>query len=61
MDKATDIGTLLEVRDYIHSNYYFSEDNINIRFVLKNIMADITDVIDTLMDEMYTERVGLND
>jgi hypothetical protein len=61
MDKATDIGTLLEVRDYINSNYYLSEDNINIRFVLKNIMADISDVIDTLMDEMYSDKVGLND
>ena len=61
MDKATDIGTLLEVRDYINSNYYLSEENINIRFVLKNIMADISDVIDTLMDEMYSDKVGLND
>lgn len=61
MDKATDIGTLLEVRDYINSNYYLSEENINIRFVLKNIMADISDVIDSLMDEMYSDKVGLND
>ena len=63
MDKANDVGTLMEVRDWIFSNYFMTEEDKNIRLVVRSIIADITDTIDDILNEMYLDdvKVGLDD
>lgn len=61
MDKAKDISTLLVVRDWIHSKYYKHEESLEIRMVLNSIMVDIQYAIDDIMDDMYSDKVGLDD
>lgn len=63
MDKANDVGTLMEVRDWIFSNYFMNEEDKNIRLVVRSIIADITDTIDDILNEMYLDdvKVGLDD
>jgi len=60
MDHANDVGTLLEVKEYIYREYYSDEDDLNTRMVLKSIMKDITVTIDSILDDMH-DKVGLDD
>ena len=62
MDKATDIGTLLEVKDWILHKYYIHEEDLTTRMVLNSLMCDIIFTVDTMLDSMYEDiKVGLDD
>lgn len=62
MDKATDIGTLLEVKDWIHNKYYIHEEDLGTRMVLNSLMCDIIFTVDSMLDSMYEDiKVGLDD
>jgi len=61
MDKATDIGTLLEVKDWIYNEYYIHEECLEVRMVLNDIITDIIYTTNLILNEMYDEKVGLDD
>jgi hypothetical protein len=61
MDKATDIGTLLEVKDWIYNEYYIHEESLEVRMVLNSIITDIIYTTNLILNEMYDEKVGLDD
>jgi hypothetical protein len=61
MDKATDIGTLLEVKDWIYNEYYIHEECLEVRMVLNDIITDIIYTTNLILNEMHDEKVGLDD
>jgi hypothetical protein len=61
MDKATDIGTLLEVKDWIYNEYYIHEESLEVRMVLNSIITDIIYTTNLILNEMHDEKVGLDD
>jgi hypothetical protein len=61
MDKATDIGTLLEVADWIKSHYLMCETDRHTRSVLNSIVYDIGYTVDTILEDMHEEKVGFDD
>jgi hypothetical protein len=61
MDKATDIGTLLEVVDWIKYHYLMCEEDTHTRRVLNLIVCDITYTVDQIMEDMHNEKIGLDD
>lgn len=61
MDKATDIGTLLEVKDWIYNEYYIHEESLEVRMVLNSIMTDIIYTTNLILNAMHDEKVGLDD
>jgi hypothetical protein len=61
MDKATDIGTLLEVKDWIYNEYYIHEESLETRRVLNSIITDIIYTTNLILNEMHDEKVGLDD
>jgi hypothetical protein len=61
MDKATDIGTLLEVKDWIYNEYYIHEECLEVRMVLNDIITDIIYITNLILNEMHDEKVGLDD
>ena len=61
MDKATDIGTLLEVQDWIYNEYYIHEESLEVRMVLNSIITDIIYTTNLILNEMHDTKVGLDD
>lgn len=61
MIKANDISTLLSVKAWIKNMYYSNEEDLSTRMVLKDIMEDIDCTIEDIMNDMYDDKVDLDD